>query len=329
MKNLSKAARVMALTMAALAATGGVAGAASNGNAPAAHGTVTAVNGNSAPGTCGTAGADGSFTLTATNSQVSPPKVTVTTVDVTAATSFLEHRVTSPTFGNVCVGDTSVVVGNASSFTIAATAVTIHTPPPAPKVHLYGAVTSVNGESAAGTCGTAGATGSFTLSTVQGTATVASTVTVDPSTSFTLKGASSASFDSVCVGYKATAQGTQTGSDVAASLVAVKIPPAPKPPKPLHVSGIVASINGVTAAGTCGTAGDAGSFTAVSTDNSTSPPTTTTWTVNVTAGTAFSSKNITSASFANVCVGGKTVALGTTTSGALDAIAVAAWAPKA
>ena len=195
-------------------------------------------------------------------------------------------------------------------------------------MHVYGSVTSVNGDPTEGTCGTAGATGSFTLATVVDTTTVDSTVDVDGSTAFTLKGASSASFDSVCVGYKAVATGTGTDGDVAATLVAVKIPPPPAPPKPLHVSGIVSSIDGVTTAGTCGTSGTAGTFTAVSTDNKTTPPTTTTWTVNVTSGTSFSAKGAASASFADVCVGGKSVSLGTTTDGALDAVAVSAWAPK-
>ncbi len=328
MTNLGRLTRVTALSMVALAASGGVAGAASKGDSPAVHGVVTAIGGVSTPGTCGTADTAGTFTLTATNDATSPPTVTVTTVDVTTATSFVEKKVTSPSFADLCVGNTSVAVGTDVSSTMTADAVTIQAPKPAPKVHLFGWVTAVNGDTTTGTCGTGGATGTFTLSTVEGTTTVVSTVDVDGSTLFTEKHVSGASFADVCVGDKAVALGTSDDDTVAATLVAVKVPPAPKPPKPVHVTGVVGSVDGVTTPGTCGTSGAAGSFTAVRTDNSTSPPTTTTWTVNVTSGTAFAAKDVTSASFANVCVGGKTVSVGNTVSGALDAVAVAAWAPK-
>jgi hypothetical protein len=299
-----------------------VAGAGARGNAPAAHGIVTEVDGSTAPGACGTAGGTGSFVVTDTNNAVTPPVAVVTTINVSGATTFLEHKVTSPTFANVCVGDSAVAVGPASAGVLAADAVTIALPP---KVHVYGTVRSVNGVTTAGTCGTAGASGSFGLSTVDGSTTVDTVVAVDATTAFTLKGASSASFADVCVGALATAEGAASGSDVTATAVAIK--PAPTR-KPLHVSGVVTAIGGDSTPGTCGVAGNAGSFTVQSTNSSTTPPTVTTWTVNVTAGTAFSAKKVTSATFANVCVGGKTVSLGVTASGALDAVAVAAWAPK-
>jgi hypothetical protein len=322
MKVLGAAARAGALATAVLAVAGGagagVAGAASHGNAPAAHGVVTEVNGSTAPGTCGTAGGTGSFVVTDTKN-TTPPTTVVTTVNVTAATTFLEHKVTSPSFANLCVGDKAVAVGNAAAGTLAASAVTISLPP---KVHLDGKVTSVNGVTTSGTCGTAGATGSFGLSTVTGTTTVDTTVAVDASTAFTLKGVSSPSFANVCVGYRAKAEGSESSGTVTATKVDLK---APKAPKPLHVAGVVTSIGGVSTPGTCGVAGNAGTFTI----QSTKPPTVTNWTVNVTAGTAFSAKKVASATFANVCVGGKTESLGVTVNGALDAVAVAAWAPKA
>ncbi len=326
MKVLGAAARAGALATAVLAVAGGagagVAGAAANGNAPAAHGVVTEVNGSTAPGTCGTTGGTGSFVVTDTKN-TTPPTTVVTTVNVTAATTFLEHKVTSPSFANLCVGDKAVAVGNAAAGTLAANAVTISLPP---TVHLYGMVTSVNGVTTAGTCGTAGASGSFGLSTVTGTTTVDTTVAVDASTAFTLKGVASPSFANACVGYRATAVGAESGGTITATDVALK---APKAPKPLHVAGVVTSIGGVTTPGTCGVAGNAGTFTIQSTNSATTPPTVTNWTVNVTAGTAYSAKKVASATFANVCVGGKTVSLGVTVSGALDAVAVAAWAPKA
>lgn len=328
MNNAGRLARVTVLTMAALAMTGGIAGAAAKGNSPAVHGTVTAVNGDMTPGACGTANVGGAFTLTTTNSSTTPPTVVATTVDVSTATSFVEHKVTSPSFADVCVGDTSVVIGTDVDFTLAADAVTIHAPKPPPKVHLFGSVTAVNGDPTTGACGTSGATGAFTLSNVIAGTTVTTTVDVDGSTIFTERKMTGTSFADVCVGDRAVALGPESGGVLDAALVAVKVPRPPRPPKPLHVSGIVASVDGVATAGTCGTAGAAGTFTVTSTDNSTTPPTTITRTVNVTAGTSFAEKNVSPASFADVCFGGKAVSIGTSTNGALDAIAVAAYAPK-
>jgi len=320
MKNMGRLARVTALTVVALAAVGGVAGAASKGNAPAVHGTVTAVNGDSTPGVCGTAGATGSFTLTG--------KTITTTVNVDGTTTFLDKSATSPSFANLCVGDIVVAAGPDSAFVMSAQGVTVHGPKPPPRVHLFGSILSVNGDPTTGVCGTAGATGAFVLSTIEGVTTVVTTVDVDSTTLFTEAHVTDASFANVCVGDKAVALGSGSGGTIAATLVAIRIPPPPKPPKPLHVSGIVASVGGDSRSGTCGIAGDAGTFTAVSTDNATVPPTTKTWTVNVTSGTAYAEKGATSASFANVCVGEKTVSLGTTTDGALDAVAVAIWPLK-
>ncbi len=331
MRNLGRLARVAALSAVAVVAMGGVAGAAAKGNSPAVHGTVTAVDGVSTSGTCGVAGSTGTFTLTATNAATDPPTVKVTTVEVTLATSFVEKKVTSPSFADLCVGNHSVVVGTNVDSTMTAEAVTISPPKPAPRIHLFGSVTAVNGDTTAGTCGTAGASGDFTLSTIVDTSTDVSTVAVDSSTLFTERHLTLATFADVCVGYKAVALGSSSDGTVTATLVAIRIPPVPKPPKPhkpIHVTGIVSSVGGVTTTGTCGTAGDAGVFTVVRTDHATSPPTPVTLTIDVTAGTAFAAKDVASPSFANVCVGGKTVSIGNTVSGALDAVAVAAWAPR-
>jgi hypothetical protein len=77
----------------------------------------------------------------------------------------------------------------------------------------------------------------------------------------------------------------------------------------------------VADAGTCGTAGTAGSFVLTWTDRSNAVVETT---VVVTATTPFSGKSGVT-SFAAVCVGGKAAAIGTNSSGALDAVAVATY----
>jgi hypothetical protein len=84
----------------------------------------------------------------------------------------------------------------------------------------------------------------------------------------------------------------------------------PRPPRPPHVAmgagGVVASVNSVTTAGTCGTAGAAGTFALTAMKGRT-------FTVNVTASTAFVAKGVTGPSFANVCVGAQVGAAGAVT----------------
>ncbi len=281
---------------------GGVAGA--SGNGPAAHGVVTAINGDSAGGTCGASGASGALTVVSNS--------TTSTVDVTSATTFVAKHQSAPTFGDLCVGDSVVAVGAASNGTLVATGIAFRVPTPT-TVHVTGTVTSVNGDPTDGTCGTAGATGTFTVGTT--------TLNVDGSTTFKEPTVHEATFANVCVGDSAVVMGTASGDAVAATSVALKPPPAPNP---IHVTGTVASVNGVSTSGTCGTAGSSGSF-----DVSVTRPTgTSTTTVNVTTATSFEVKKVTGATFANVCVGDKTVSVGTTTAGSFTAVAVAAVAPK-
>ena len=71
-------------------------------------GTVSSVNGSTTPGLCGRAGTGGDFTL--------PTNSSTYTVDVGAtSTTFKEKGVTSPSFANVCVGDTVRATGPAST----------------------------------------------------------------------------------------------------------------------------------------------------------------------------------------------------------------------
>ena len=309
-------ARVTALTVAALAMTGGVAGAAHpNGAAPSVSGSVTAVNGDTTPGVCGSAGTTGAFTLTTNGAAAA-----VHTVDVTAATSFVQKKVAVPSFADVCVGDDATAIGNETNFVVSAVSVSIHVPKP---THAFGTVTAVGGVSTAGTCGTAHASGSFTLSTLVSGSPVVTTVFVTSATKFNVSHVGTSTFAGVCVGDVAQAEGLAVGDTVLAATVQVK---TPKPPTPIHVKGAVSSVNGDPTAGICGTAGTAGSFVVTWTDKAGTVIDTT---VVVTATTPFVEKGVASATFANVCVGGKASVIGTNSSGALDAVAVAAYAPKA
>ena len=303
-----------ALTAMALAMTAGVAGAAApKGSAPSVSGTVTAVNGDSTPGACGTAGGTGDFTLTGNGATPS-----VHTVDVTAATSFVQKKVAAPTFANVCVGDDAGAIGVQTGFVVAATGVSISVPK---STHAFGTVTDVGGVSTPGTCGTAHATGTFGLSTLVSGSQVVTTVFVTPSTKFNVSHVGTSTFAGLCVGYYAQAEGLSANGSVLASSVQVKIP---KPPTPLHVKGMVTSVNGGSAPGTCGTATTAGSFVITWTDSSNAVINTT---VVVTASTPFSGRTGTT-SFAAVCVGAKAAAIGTNSSGGLDAVSVATYPVK-
>ena len=167
-------------------------------------GPVTSVNGTSTPGTCGSAGAPGDFTVTSHHG--------TGTVEVDAPTTFKEKGVSAPTFAAVCVGDKVRAVGLLSATgLLSASRVTVV--PPRPK-RVSGTVLAVNGMS---TCGTAGAAGTFTLSS-GGTGY---TVNVKPTgTIFKEHGVSAPSFALVCAGDKVKTvdavapNGTLTADDV-------------------------------------------------------------------------------------------------------------------
>jgi hypothetical protein len=85
--------------------------------------------------------------------------------------------------------------------------------------------------------------------------------------------------------------------------------------------GQIDSVNGVTDPGTCGTAATAGTFTLTGFKGDT-------FTVNVDPSTAFAAKDVTDASFANVCVGQLAFAKGDVTDSTVTATAVFIVPPK-
>lgn len=299
-----------AAIVAALALSSGVAGAA-HGSTPLVTGTVTSVNGDIVPGDCGTAGASGSFTVV--TGGATPKTYTVT---VTDATNFVQKNVTGASFANVCVGDVAGAIGVDSLYTLAADSVSVRV---AKDTHVFGSVTSVNGSSDSSACGTAGAAGQFTLSTLIAGTPVVDTVYVVAGTDFKESGSATGSFGTLCVGASADAKGPSVDNSVLARLVVFH------PPSPLHVKGTVASVNGDNTAGTCGVAGATGSFV-IAWTNATGGNLTTT--VQVDSTTTFSGKSGVT-SFGDVCVGAKSGAIGPDHAGVLDALSVATYPVKA
>ena len=193
-----------------------------------------------------------------------------------------------------------------------------------PAVNRLGQVIAVNGSSTPGACGTAGARGAFTLRFKVGKSTVIDRVVVYRTTKFRDPQLPGATFADVCVGDNAAAEGPSVGNTILAAVVVVT---PPKTPTPLHVKGQVTAVNGVLTAGTCGVADTPGSFVVTWTDNHSIPASTINTTVSVTATTPFVENDVPSPSFANLCVGGKASVVGTNSSGALDASAVALYPP--
>jgi hypothetical protein len=302
--------------VALLAMTGGAVGAtvhsASGGDSPSVTGKVVAVNGDVTVGTCGTSGVSGNFII-----RSGTTKTHLTTVNVTASTSFVEKGVSTPSFANVCVGYQATAIGNNTAHSMNALAVRVFVPN---AVNRLGQVTAVNGSATPGACGTAGAKGSFTLNYKVDGSAVIDTVDVYPSTRFHDPKVTGATFADVCVGDNATAEGPIVGNTIIAAVVFVT---PPKTPTPLHVRGEVTSVNGVSTSGTCGVADTVGSFVVTWTDSHSIPPSTINSTVGVVATTPFVENGVASPSFANVCVGGKVSVIGSNSSGVLDASAVA------
>jgi hypothetical protein len=313
MTYVGRVARVAAMTIGALALSSGVA-AASSGNRPSVNGTVTSVDGNSAPGACGTSDNVGTFVVTRTTTTI-PPVQIVTTVTSTPTTAFTEHGVAAPTLADVCVGDTTTVIGNNVSSSMTALAVAIKVPKP---THLFGFISSVNGNTTQGACGVAGAAGGFELNTLVNGTPTDTTILVDGQTAFSQKKTTGVTFGNVCVGLQAEAAGPQVNGVVVADSVTVRIP------KSIKVKGSVVSVNGDFTLGACGVADTAGGFTV----ETVSHGVTLDQPVAVTTSTTYAEAKVPVASFADVCVGGRAVAIGNTVGGTLTADAVAAYAPK-
>ncbi|HEY5025539.1 MAG TPA: hypothetical protein VII76_11235 [Acidimicrobiales bacterium] len=253
---------------------------------PRVSGIVTAVNGTSSSGACGTADEPGAFSLN--------QKGTTYTVEVgNPPTSFQEHGMSTPTFADVCVGSRVSAIGTVSSDDDVAATEVVVVPPPAQ--HVSGLVAAVNGTSSSGSCGTAGADGDFVL---QVKSTPFTVEVRDLSTTFKENGVRQPSFADVCVGAQARVIATISSDDVVTATQVVVIPPRTQ-----QVSGTVASVNGTS---TCGKSGTAGAFIVTARGSA--------YTVNVgNPSTTFQEHGVPAPSFAMVCTGDKVRARGTVT----------------
>ncbi len=174
-------------------------------------------------------------------------------------------------------------------------------------------VASVNGDSTAGTCGSSGATGTFTL--VGGKRRVILTVDVTSTTTFTDSADATPSFLDVCVASRVKALGALASGTLTATSVTVV------PPLPVPSDWIVSSVNGVPTAGTCGVSGATGTFTLVGGRHQVI------LSVDVTSTTTFTDSADAAPSFLDVCVASRIKALGALASGTLTATSVTVVPP--
>ena len=257
----------------------------------------------------------------------------VVTVDVTTATTFSDPALTTPTFANVCVGSRVIALGTLSSGVLAATLVTVI---PAQAQGIVTAIPVGANTTTTPICGTASASGTLTLgggfrpmpvvTTFPGRVT---TVDVAGTTTFAdaaLTSPSSANFTNVCVGSRVIALGTLSSGALAATLVTVV---------PAQAQGIVTAITGGTGTPVCGTTSVTGTVPFTLGGGFRPTPVVTTFpglvtTVDVTGTTTFTDPALaspSSATFANVCVGSRVIALGTLSSGVLTATLVTVVPP--
>src|SRR5262249_13385815 len=249
-------------------------------------GIVVSVNGSTADGACGTLGGNGTFTLMNRNTM---QKV----VNVTTSTAYFARNIPSPSFANVCVDEMVGASGTRDNSVVTATDVMIWSPVP-DDFSAFGMVISVNGASATGACGVAGAAGTFTVLRRNASQTI---VNVSPTTTFLMKDVASPTFANVCVNEMVGSPGPVSGGTLNADRVRI-FARAGFPP--VSVFGMVLSVNGSTASGACGTSGGTGTFTVIKRNASRTN-------VDVTANTKFRPKG---QSFANVCVNGMVGASG-------------------
>lgn len=279
--------------------------------APAHHGrsggpvgsVVTSVNGVSTAGTCGVALATGTFTVVGRRLQI-------VTVTVTSTTTFADAADPSPSFADVCVGARVQLTGSYSEAAVSADTITVLPPRQAAS---KGVVTSVNGIATSDSCGTAGASGTYTF---VGKRLVIVTVEVTSATKFIDSADPSPSFADVCVGAQVKTLATYSSGSLTASSVVVKAPETSR------AGGLVTSVNGVTASGTCGSPASAGSFTIIARRHSAAV------TVEVATTTGFVDSADPTPSFADLCVGNHIKAVGSFASGVLDATSVTVLPPN-
>jgi hypothetical protein len=128
----------------------------------------------------------------------------------------MEKGVPSPSFADVCVGDTARVTGSISTTdVVSTTSVTVI--PPRPK-KVSGTVVSVNGSSA---CGAGGTAGNFIVMSQSGTYSVNVERTA---TTFKEHGVRAPSFGTVCAGDKVRTIDTISGSDTLTATEVIVIP---------------------------------------------------------------------------------------------------------
>ena len=173
-------------------------------------GVVTSVNGVSTAGTCGISGSTGAFTL------VPRRHSAILTVNVTPTTTFTDSADPSPSFADICVGDTIEALGTLSTKVLTAEQLIVLPPS---QHGIEGIVTSVNGVSTSGTCGASGEAGAFTL--VPRHHSVILTVDVTSTTSFTDSADPSPSFADICVGANVGALGTFSAGTLTATAARV------------------------------------------------------------------------------------------------------------
>ena len=291
-----------------------------------AQGIVTAMTLGGVTATCGSSGGSGTLTLAGGNWKA------VKTVDVTAATTFTDAALTTPTFANVCVGSRVIALETFLSGTLTATLVTIV------PAQAQGIVTAMTVGGATATCGSSGASGTLTLGGMRPMPVVTAfrglVTTVDVTTgttTFTDAALTAPTFANVCVGSRVIALGTLASGTLTATLVTVI---------PAQAQGIVTAMTVGGATATCGSATSTGSFTLggirpMPVVTALPMPVVTTFPgfvtiVDVTTGTTFTDAALTtpsSATFGNVCVGSRVIALGTLASGTLTATLVTVVPP--
>ncbi|MGC2192585.1 MAG: hypothetical protein WA751_09660 [Candidatus Dormiibacterota bacterium] len=294
--------RTVSIAAAALAliGLGATTALARSGRSPESltMGQVQSVNGSTGAQSCETHGTAGTLTLLLRNG-------TTETVEVSSATALSESGKSSPSLADICVGDWLTTSGTSSGSVLAASKLSVATP------GSFGAVESVDGAAAPGSCGATAGSGSFTVQG-WGASPPTWTVRVGSGTTFYQRGTSSATFANLCVGDWAAASGTVTGPDaLSASRVGITTP---------RLLGEVQSVDGTATAGTCGSARSTGSFDQGGRGH-------TTWTVKVTSSTTFIQPSASSASFASVCVGDSVAAFGSASGTTLTASSVVVNVP--
>jgi hypothetical protein len=175
------------------------------------QGIVASVGGSSAADLCVTSDTE-SFTV------VGSWSLSITTVDLSATTTYSDAAVTTPSYTDICVASYVKALGALSSATLTATSVAVLPPPP---VQAQGIVASVGGSSAADTC-LSSDTGAFTL--VGGNPLAITNVDVTSTTTYKDHAVTTPSYGDVCVGSRLDATGTLSSGTLTATSISIEPP---------------------------------------------------------------------------------------------------------